>query len=194
MASSDQVEKGEKNPFIVSSTECHEGSMKVLVTAIGSNSVFGRMRAMIESDGDDYTPLQIKLADLAKMLSVVGATVAAVTVVVMIVLHLITFFSRGTAWDDEDWAFIVQAFITGVAILVLAIPEGLPLSVTISLAYSVKKMMKDTDKARANYYAYHTGQKWGEPVNYHLSIDSGYLEIEDIVDLIIKYTDVKLYR
>ena len=59
---------------------------------------------------------------------------------------------------------------------------------------AVKKMMKDTDKARANYYAYHTGQRWGEPVNYHLSIDSGYLEIEDIVDLIIKYTDVKLYR
>ena len=55
---SDQVEKGAKNPFIVSSTECHEGSMKVLVTAIGPNSVFGRMRAMIESDGDDYTPLR----------------------------------------------------------------------------------------------------------------------------------------
>ena len=145
---SDQVEKGAKNPFIVSSTECHEGSMKVLVTAIGPNSVFGRMRAMIESDGDDYTPLQVKLANLAKMLSMVGATVAAVTVVVMIALHLVTFFTRGTAWDDEDWAFVVQAFITGVAILVLAIPEGLPLSVTISLAYSVKKMMKDNNLVR----------------------------------------------
>lgn len=61
-------------------------------------------------------------------------------------------------------------------------------------ADSVKKMMKDTDKARANYYNYHTGQKWGTPVNYHLSIDSGYIEIEDIVDLIIRYTDMKLYR
>ena len=59
---------------------------------------------------------------------------------------------------------------------------------------SVKKMMKDTDKARANYYAYHTGRKWGEHVNYHLAIDSGYLEIEDIADLIIKYTEVKLDR
>jgi len=59
---------------------------------------------------------------------------------------------------------------------------------------SVKKMMKDTDKARANYYAYHTGRKWGEHVNYNLSIDSGYIEIEDIVDLIIKYTDSKLHR
>ena len=59
---------------------------------------------------------------------------------------------------------------------------------------SVKKLMKDTDKARANYYSYHTGRKWGDHVNYNLSIDSGYIEIEDIVDLIIKYTDVKLYR
>lgn len=59
---------------------------------------------------------------------------------------------------------------------------------------SVKKMMKDTDKARANYYNYHTGRKWGKPINYHLSIDSGYLEIEDIVDLIIRYTEMKLYR
>ena len=59
---------------------------------------------------------------------------------------------------------------------------------------SVKKLMKDTDKERANYYSYHTGRKWGDHVNYNLSIDSGYIEIEDIVDLIIKYTDVKLYR
>lgn len=59
---------------------------------------------------------------------------------------------------------------------------------------SVKKMMRDADKARTNYYNYHTGRKWGEHVNYHLSIDSGYLEIEDIVDLIIRYTDVKLHR
>lgn len=58
----------------------------------------------------------------------------------------------------------------------------------------VKKMMKDTDKARANYYAYHTGRKWGEHVNYNLSIDSGYIGIEDIVELIIKYTDCKLHR
>lgn len=58
----------------------------------------------------------------------------------------------------------------------------------------VRKMMKDTDKARANYYSYHTGRKWGEHVNYSLSIDSGYIEIEDIVDLIIHYTDVRRFH
>ena len=57
----------------------------------------------------------------------------------------------------------------------------------------VRKLMKDTDKARANYYAYHTGRKWGEHVNYSLSIDSGYIEIEDIVDLIVQYTKVRRF-
>jgi cytidylate kinase len=58
----------------------------------------------------------------------------------------------------------------------------------------VLKMMHDTDKSRANYYAYHTGMKWVEHVNYSLSIDSGYVEIEDLVDLILQYTNIRLLR
>ena len=77
---SDQIEKGEKNPFVVSSTECHEGSLMMLVTAVGPNSVFGRMRTMIEGDSEGYTPLQVKLARLAKQLSMVGGIMAVITV------------------------------------------------------------------------------------------------------------------
>ncbi len=58
----------------------------------------------------------------------------------------------------------------------------------------VKKMMKDTDKARANYYSYHTGRKWGEHVNYNISIDSGYISVDDIVDLILMYTERKISK
>lgn len=58
----------------------------------------------------------------------------------------------------------------------------------------VKKTMKAADKARENHYSYHTGRKWGNPVNYHLALDSGYLSIEDIVDMIITYTDKKISR
>jgi hypothetical protein len=54
--------------------------------------------------------------------------------------------------------------------------------------------MREADKARANYYAYHTGRKWGEHVNFNLSIDSGYLGIDDIVDLIIWYTEKQIWR
>ena len=47
------------------------------------------------------------------------------------------------------------------------------------------------DKARANYYRYHTGQKWGEPINYHLAIDSGHMEIDNIVKLILEYITLR---
>lgn len=53
------------------------------------------------------------------------------------------------------------------------------------------KMLVDVDKIRANYYRYHTGKKWGEPTNYHLAINSGYLEIEDIVKLILEYITLR---
>lgn len=58
----------------------------------------------------------------------------------------------------------------------------------------VKKVMREQDKARANYYSYHTGRKWGEHVNFNLCIDSGYLEIDDIVDLIIEYTNRQIWK
>ena len=153
---SDQIEKGEKNPFVVSSTECHEGSLMMLVTAVGPNSVFGRMRTMIEGDSEGYTPLQVKLARLAKQLSMVGGIMAVITVVLIVAKHLYHWF-RGEGntdgfgnpvWLSSDWSAMVDAFTTGVAILVLAIPEGLPLAVTIALAYSVKKMMKDNNLVR----------------------------------------------
>ena len=58
----------------------------------------------------------------------------------------------------------------------------------------VRKVMRDTDKARANYYAYHTGRRWGDYLNYNLCIDSGYLSIDDIVDLIIEYSEKMIER
>ena len=58
----------------------------------------------------------------------------------------------------------------------------------------VRKIMKSADKARANYYAYHTGRKWGDHVNFNLSLDSGYLELDDAVDLIIAYTEKQIWR
>ena len=58
----------------------------------------------------------------------------------------------------------------------------------------VKKLMHDADKARANYYNYHTGRKWGNPVNYNLCLDSGYLSVDDIVDLILFYAEREIER
>ncbi|MEG0156110.1 MAG: cytidylate kinase-like family protein [Anaerovoracaceae bacterium] len=54
-----------------------------------------------------------------------------------------------------------------------------------------KKRLAAIDKARANYYRYHTGQKWGEPINYHLSFDSGYLSVDGATKLILSYLNLR---
>ena len=54
----------------------------------------------------------------------------------------------------EDWNELIAFFIIGVTVLVVAVPEGLPLAVTIALAYSVKKMMKDNNLVRFEWVSF----------------------------------------
>jgi len=146
---SDHVKKDrDANPFIVSSTQCHEGEFRMLVVAVGPYSVFGRMRTAIDAETDEVTPLQEKLEILATQISKLGFAVGVLTVIVMIIRHIIDFSSNDRSWSKQDSNSILGYFITGVTILVVAIPEGLPLAVTIALAYSVKRMMKDSNLVR----------------------------------------------
>ncbi|KNC73873.1 hypothetical protein SARC_13568, partial [Sphaeroforma arctica JP610] len=72
---------------------------------------------------------------------------ATVTVLVLVIRFCITTYSvRG--WEGGDVSILLKHFITGVTVLVVAVPEGLPLAVTISLAFSVKKMLKDNNLVR----------------------------------------------
>lgn len=57
-------------------------------------------------------------------------------------------------WVKDDWNDLISFFIIGVTVLVVAVPEGLPLAVTIALAYSVKKMMKDNNLVRLVSFAF----------------------------------------
>ncbi|KAH7936965.1 hypothetical protein HPB49_006669 [Dermacentor silvarum] len=78
-----------------------------------------------------------------------GSTIAVLTVLILVVRHLIeVFVAEGRPWRSSDTQHIVNCFIIGVTVLVVAVPEGLPLAVTLSLAYSVKKMMKDNNLVR----------------------------------------------
>lgn len=97
--------------------------------------------------------LQGKLTKLAVQIGKAGLIMSAVTVIILILYFVIdTFGVRGYAWTKECTPiyiqFFVKFFIIGVTVLVVAVPEGLPLAVTISLAYSVKKMMKDNNLVR----------------------------------------------
>ncbi|XP_049588483.1 plasma membrane calcium-transporting ATPase 1 isoform X3 [Syngnathus scovelli] len=97
--------------------------------------------------------LQGKLTKLAVQIGKAGLIMSAVTVIILILYFVIdTFAVQGLTWTSECTPiyiqYFVKFFIIGVTVLVVAVPEGLPLAVTISLAYSVKKMMKDNNLVR----------------------------------------------
>uniref|UniRef100_A0A672K4G2 Calcium-transporting ATPase n=1 Tax=Sinocyclocheilus grahami TaxID=75366 RepID=A0A672K4G2_SINGR len=97
--------------------------------------------------------LQGKLTKLAVQIGKAGLVMSAVTVIILMLYFVIeTFVIQGRVWLTECTPIYVQYFvkffIIGVTVLVVAVPEGLPLAVTISLAYSVKKMMKDNNLVR----------------------------------------------
>uniref|UniRef100_UPI003AAA5860 plasma membrane calcium-transporting ATPase 3a isoform X2 n=1 Tax=Centroberyx gerrardi TaxID=166262 RepID=UPI003AAA5860 len=97
--------------------------------------------------------LQGKLTKLAVQIGKAGLVMSAITVIILVVYFVIeTFVVQSKVWVTECTPvyvqYFVKFFIIGVTVLVVAVPEGLPLAVTISLAYSVKKMMKDNNLVR----------------------------------------------
>uniref|UniRef100_A0A4W6E641 Calcium-transporting ATPase n=1 Tax=Lates calcarifer TaxID=8187 RepID=A0A4W6E641_LATCA len=97
--------------------------------------------------------LQGKLTKLAVQIGKAGLVMSAITVIILVLYFVInTFVVEGRVWMTECTPvyiqYFVKFFIIGVTVLVVAVPEGLPLAVTISLAYSVKKMMKDNNLVR----------------------------------------------
>ena len=114
----------------------------MVVAAVGRNSYYGKLKMKIQQDQDE-TPLQIKLTDLADQVGNVGMVSAAATFAAMFLHYLYDCAVEGffeTFFSSETLHELIEYFIIAVSIVVVAVPEGLPLSVTIALAYSVGKM------------------------------------------------------
>ncbi|XP_065370727.1 plasma membrane calcium-transporting ATPase 2 isoform X7 [Calliphora vicina] len=93
--------------------------------------------------------LQAKLTKLAIQIGYAGSTIAVLTVIILVIQFCIkTFVIEERPWKNTYANNLVKHLIIGVTVLVVAVPEGLPLAVTLSLAYSVKKMMKDNNLVR----------------------------------------------
>ncbi|XP_055767830.1 plasma membrane calcium-transporting ATPase 1-like isoform X3 [Salvelinus fontinalis] len=107
----------------------------------------------VQVNKKEKSVLQGKLTKLAVQIGKAGLIMSALTVIILILYFVIdTFGVQGRPWLKECTPiyiqYFVKFFIIGVTVLVVAVPEGLPLAVTISLAYSVKKMMKDNNLVR----------------------------------------------
>ncbi|XP_068917654.1 plasma membrane calcium-transporting ATPase 2 isoform X1 [Tenebrio molitor] len=102
-----------------------------------------------ESHKKEKSVLQAKLTKLAIQIGYAGSTIAVLTVVILIIQFCVnTYVYEGHSWEKTHASHLVRHLIIGVTVLVVAVPEGLPLAVTLSLAYSVKKMMKDNNLVR----------------------------------------------
>nr|CDS30090.2 plasma membrane calcium transporting ATPase [Hymenolepis microstoma] len=98
----------------------------------------------------EMSVLQLKLTKLAIQIGYIGTVLASATVLILIIKFcVVEFGQKRETWESgRHLRQLIHFFIIGVTILVVAVPEGLPLAVTLSLAYSVKKMMKDNNLVR----------------------------------------------
>lgn len=102
-----------------------------------------------ESNKKEKSVLQSKLTKLAIQIGYAGTAIAILTVIILVIQFCVkTFYVEQKPWKTVYVNYFVKHFIIGVTVLVVAVPEGLPLAVTLSLAYSVKKMMKDNNLVR----------------------------------------------
>jgi Ca2+ transporting ATPase len=137
-----------KSPVIPSGTLVTSGQGLVLIIAVGPNSERGKIIATIEANKteDEATPLQEKLVDVAETIGKLGLLCALITSIAMAIKVYLMF--RENEFTKSDAHLITRIFIIGVVVVVVAIPEGLPLAVTITLALSIKKMLKDKNLVR----------------------------------------------
>ncbi|XP_031112702.1 putative calcium-transporting ATPase 13, plasma membrane-type [Ipomoea triloba] len=155
---SDYVEVNHnQNPFLISGTKVVDGYGKMLVTSVGMNTAWGEMMSKISSSSSEETPLQARLNKLTTSIGKVGLAVAFLVLVVL----LVRYFTGHTKDDNGNKEFngsktkaddvinsVVGIIAAAVTIVVVAIPEGLPLAVTLTLAYSMKRMMSDKAMVR----------------------------------------------
>ena len=135
----------EHDPFVLSGCTAIAGSGRFVAIAVGKNSQWGIIKSHLEKE-QEHTPLQEKLDDMAAMIGYVGMAAAAATFIAMMFIKIVV--QPAYLKDISIFHHALEAFIIGVTIVVVAVPEGLPLAVTISLAFSTKKMLADQNLIR----------------------------------------------
>ncbi|XP_045539657.1 plasma membrane calcium-transporting ATPase 2 isoform X3 [Papilio machaon] len=138
-----QMKKGDEDATLAASSNSHGANHRE------DNHVAPTDKPAETSHKKEKSVLQAKLTKLAIQIGYAGSTIAVLTVIILVVQFCVrTFVIDGKPWKATYINNLVKHLIIGVTVLVVAVPEGLPLAVTLSLAYSVKKMMKDNNLVR----------------------------------------------
>ena len=126
------------------------GTMKV--DRVGDATEIGKVARQSTEQSDEKTPLNIQLEKLANLIGKVGFTIAILTFVIFTGKDLYAYFTANTVETWEQWLEVAQIvlkyFMMAVTLIVVAVPEGLPMSVTLSLALNMRRMLKTNNLVR----------------------------------------------
>ncbi|KAG1057716.1 hypothetical protein G6F43_000466 [Rhizopus delemar] len=135
------------DPFIISGAKVLEGVGSYLVTGVGVNSYYGRTMMALRTESES-TPLQEKLNDLAEMIAKLGSAAGLLMLIVLLIRYFVGWRSGVPDQPTTIVLDIMKILIVVVTIVVVAVPEGLPLAVTLALAYATQRMLKDNNLVR----------------------------------------------
>ncbi|KAI9727526.1 MAG: hypothetical protein M1828_006468 [Chrysothrix sp. TS-e1954] len=138
------------DPFILSGAKVTEGLGTFVVTATGVNSSYGKLMMSLRDEGE-VTPLQSKLNVLAEYIAKLGSAAALLYFVVAFIEFLVHISPHGrlaSATSANKGQQFLNIFVTAVSVIVVAVPEGLPLAVTLALAFATTRMLKDNNLVR----------------------------------------------
>jgi Ca2+-transporting ATPase len=135
------------SPALFQGTLVQEGQGRMLVLAVGENTYQGLMTKKMEEEEDEKTVLQTKLDDMTELITKAGAVAGCCTVGILLLRFALAFMNHACCKESFnhkihhlEW---LRFLVVGVTVFVVAVPEGLPLAVAITLSLSVGKMQKD---------------------------------------------------
>ncbi len=131
------------SPVILSGSQIKTGEGRYLVVAVGETSCVGKVLASLK-ERPTVTPLQKKLEGIAASIGKIGLVTSVLTVLGLLARFFAMRIISG-GWKTEDVRTVFGFIVIGITVLIVAIPEGLPLAVTITLAYSVRKMYDENN-------------------------------------------------
>lgn len=134
--------------IILRSTMVMNGRGEFVVTAVGDATEIGKVAKKSTEQTSVETPLHMQLDKLAKMISKVGSVVSVTAFFIFLIHDILT----NPAWGGKDYFYmaeiVLKYFMMAVTLIVMAVPEGLPMAITLSLALNMRRMLKSNNLVR----------------------------------------------
>ena len=137
---------------VMRGTTVTDGHGVMCVERVGDATEIGKVARQATEQSQEQTPLNLQLSKLANLIGKVGFTIAILTFVIFTAKDLYAYLSVTAVTDWHQWLeiarIVLKYFMMAVTLIVVAVPEGLPMSVTLSLALNMRRMLKTNNLVR----------------------------------------------